>query len=732
MSDKIKDEGIARVYQFLSDYNTGSKNWKEDADLNKDDVVVQSEFRTFMLKNFDWNGEENKKINDIITNFWNSINVNKSGSVNAKGVKNAVALDQKELENISRNIEITKAIEVLLSRVDGYKCPELLNDKQRWMTSMQASVAQIMASYTGSVESQEAIIKYMTEEKSGAIKQAITKTNADCIKDQLMETEFVQITSTYPDYKYMDDKTLKRIIDKYIGSLKGDETFQDIMDSIKCLMNDYFSESGVPEQNGGSVGSSTAFDIVEYDANGQPAKNDDGTPKVSKPGSQTTSADRLNKFGGADNNGKLNDLQKAVIKSIMQPAIENALSNDSKYKTDYTENPSEFKDIIDNYINQKVSNALVSEFESLKSFDGKTFITEKASELDTVKANISTLKENRGTLIGKVQSEFNKTDEYSSERRAAIVKVFGAGANSASGIATEINKLSQSELKAKEDEFDAEIEKINKKLPSTFLSKLPSTMTSVVGGSSTEIQLDNYYLPTYNTGDLVFKATGWGLSVSQDGKVTVSSNTKGAGTATVEVYDKQGNLLASKQVSVKVADKLNMAASSATFNGKKISELFSGAKDAVQLSGFKTWADAKRIAKNSVERYINTIASTVKGMPDVDSARVDLAATRTKLYYTALIDQIDDRISSSDTKDNESLTFTYLNEKGETQTETTTYSQKTRAAERYAGRTNEGALNMSMESSGIRMNESYNSTNTYEFYLNSAVLLKKFENFYNM
>ena len=188
----------------------------------------------------------------------------------------------------------------------------------------------------------------------------------------------------------------------------------------------------------------------------------------------------------------------------------------------------------------------------------------------------------------------------------------------------------------------------------------------------------------------------------------------------------------SAQASTRSADpayNMDLSDSDKKFNGQTISFILSNPnKNAVQLSGFQTWSRAKATAKNSIRTFVNSL-KTALSAAGYDSEMLEKAAKNTILYYNAVIDSIQDQISSSGDGMKE-VTFNYVDADGKSHTESSTFSQKTRCYEKHAGRTNAGALNIDQNSTGIRMNESYSATNTYEFYLNSAVLIRKFQEFF--
>lgn len=413
MSDKLgKDESIARVYQFLSNYG---EKWKEDADAGKKDGVInQTEFRGFMLKNVNrWNGENKYDANDIITKFWKSIDTNTKGTM-TRGYSNSSHLDNNEMENIQRNITISNVINKLF-KIDGYKCPQGI-DTKRWTTSMQASLLNKAASYTGSIEDEVELINFLKE----AFKTSVAKTNADCLKDQILSEEITKIKAQNPDlkdldYKYMSDSQLTNIIDTYISNLKGTETFQDIKDSIVCLIKDYLATANIG--TGGTVtASSTAFDEPQIDENGQVVKDENGNAVVSRRGADTSSTDRLAQYN-YENYGILNDLQIAVLSAKLKVAILKELANNNKK---YTKYKTQADARIPSYITENVDPS--------KSFDeleksipnlASEFITKELAEIERI-ANDEALNKAKADAKTKVAG-YNAKAEY----KEAVKEVFG-------------------------------------------------------------------------------------------------------------------------------------------------------------------------------------------------------------------------------------------------------------------------------------------------------------------
>ena len=157
----------------------------------------------------------------------------------------------------------------------------------------------------------------------------------------------------------------------------------------------------------------------------------------------------------------------------------------------------------------------------------------------------------------------------------------------------------------------------------------------------------------------------------------------------------------------------------------------SSGKTALQLSRFAHWGDAKSNAKNSISEYLDKLVMVLKDQGYYNVDQLKKAAESTKNYYNAVIDTIYDNCYGSGSNRNTSIDVTYVDADGCIKHEETWYNQNTHKREAAAGRTAEGAENIDHSSCGIRMNESYAGTNTYEYYINTAVLLNKFQSFFN-
>ena len=684
MTDKVnREESIARIYQFLGK----QKNWQTDADANHNGTIVRTEFHSYLMANkndktLQWDGLSSKEQDDLISEFWKSIDFNTKGKIGGKNISNKNALDANEINNLQNNIEATQKVEDFMK---DKQPPSILSSQgSKWKRTVKESMI-----YKATQALQNGTIKEITQEwLDGAYQLSAAKTTADLTAAAVIKEKLGDIKG----YKMASDRELQSIIDNYIAQLEGNpKDLETVVEEITKIIEAYADTAKT------NSAESTEF-LAQY---------------------------------GYEADGFLNDLQIAVLKDSMSESIIKYIQENEPgvYTPEYE---SFIGQVLSSYLDNYLSGKEAADFTSLQDFNAAEF-AETAQYKALIKVikddqeQIRTAREELNTYVAKILAEKNEAKTRAVEE------------NVGSTVPDEIRKIIYEDLKTLADidkvkkALEAAIDKINKKLPDDFLSAVPSTISSVQGGAFS-IQLPTNYGTAYQTGELHYKETSGcsALSVSDTGSISLNTSTPGSWFATIEVRDKDGNVVSGpKTITINIVQKLDMSEQNATFNGKTMAQLMANGKDAIQLSAFKTWDAAKIAAKSSLKNYVNSIKSALSGKQGIDSNRLEIAAQRTILYYNALIDQVEDRLYSSD-EGMQEITFAYSDENGNMRTETTSYSQKTREFEKHAGRTNEGAANIDQNSSGLRMNESYSWTNTYEYYLNSAVLLKKFEQFYNM
>ena len=327
----MADSSISKIYQFISDNYQNIEAWKEDVDQaygNSDGTLVKTEARSFLLKNIDdWCGEDKSKANDLINKFWKSIDTIVTGKVGTTTISNKNALNEDELKNASKNLKIASLVSAYVSSQQIPQDFKQYGVGENWQQSVKESLAnkafEAFKSYKYDENKTEEFEQKVKDFIKENFKSSSALTNANLYKNIAIDS--AQATTDGKDYSDVlkKDEKLDKIIESYIKSIKDnpDVNYKEIQDTINCLVNDYIATAGIG--NGGRVGSSKAFDIYETDEWGV------STGKVAKSGAETTSAERLQKFGYKSN--KLNDLQIAVLTDRLTTAITNSLTKNSVY-----------------------------------------------------------------------------------------------------------------------------------------------------------------------------------------------------------------------------------------------------------------------------------------------------------------------------------------------------------------------------------------------------------------
>ena len=218
-------------------------------------------------------------------------------------------------------------------------------------------------------------------------------------------------------------------------------------------------------------------------------------------------------------------------------------------------------------------------------------------------------------------------------------------------------------------------------------------------------------------------------TVDNNGTVTFNGNNAGTYTVTLSVYV-DGVEVGTNTITVECIKKLDLSTVSTNFESTPISDHIKNGNTAVNLSGFTNMNTAKSNAKSSISTYVDRIVEILTDA-GYNASRLQKTATTIINYYNACIDAIYDHGGDSNYEGYNNLQFVYVDADGNTHTEDSKFSQKTKKREADAGRTGAGAETIDHNSTGIRMNESYAGDNTYEFYINVGVLLEKFQKFYN-
>lgn len=338
---------ISRVYAFLAKQG----DWVSDADKNGDGVIIKTEFVNFMEENFEWDGETTDAgKNDLINNFWKTIDTTQSGNVSGTRLKNKNALDKKEIAAMNNRIEVYEALNEYTS---GITAPAVIGDTANWKKSVSEGLGALVEGYIKSGGTADGLAEFL-DGKRASIE---AKATADYCAQEYLADVMGDVVKEY-GYAYGDDKTLQGMINKYIQNLPSDVTPEEIQQTVQNMINAYMSTAGLNEEG--------IEDLKEFGY----------TPTANSP---------------------LNDLQKSIIQSKLQKAIESGSFADkyNDYKTMFDEAITKFMN------NLKFGNFATINEDVLGSFTASSAYKNVTKAIDTKAVfNSDELKSALRTAIG--------------------------------------------------------------------------------------------------------------------------------------------------------------------------------------------------------------------------------------------------------------------------------------------------------------------------------------------
>jgi len=140
-------ENNQKFYMFLKQH----EDWQTSADTNGDGAITKSEFRKFLENNgFDfaslegWNGENvSKSTNDLVGQFWNSINTNTANSkIKGTKVRNSAALDEKEQSVVLKRIEVSEILEEFVA--NNLEMPSFVTNQDNCKKEIQEKLMELI------------------------------------------------------------------------------------------------------------------------------------------------------------------------------------------------------------------------------------------------------------------------------------------------------------------------------------------------------------------------------------------------------------------------------------------------------------------------------------------------------------------------------------------------------------------------------------------------------------
>ena len=437
---------ISKVYQFLSTIG----DWKTNADKDGDGIIVKKEMRSFLQENYfenysGWDGTaptENQK-NDIINQFWKSIDTNQVGKVGR--YKNKNALDTTEQETTNTKVQCYEKLN------DFVKENVKINDAPSGISSSQwkASITE------GLTEALENFLKNKTAEQ---ISKALESGELDAILQKQLPLSKGRATADYyalnlagqykselGNFDIYSDPVFKELLDKYIDSKFPDgadpdslPTTDEIKADIEKFVKAYLATANIGDGN---------IKDLEEEPFGYRQGNEDYLTALQKNQAKIKLNEQISSsyeamfeevFAGIN----LSASDKANLKSQLASTIETAKDtfiNSLKYSdwANLDTKLQEFK--LSDYVNTDMKNSVLTSYYTeqakayISTYDvaaamGKTLSTDVIASIKTalngqVSGWVSTFVA-AGSASGEFETYLNgKITEYlSSDAVSALIK----------------------------------------------------------------------------------------------------------------------------------------------------------------------------------------------------------------------------------------------------------------------------------------------------------------------
>lgn len=704
----MSDSSISKIYQFL----TQRPNWKEEADATGDGVIVKSEFREYITDNWNnigWNGETSNQ-EDIINDFWKSIDTTQTGKIRGTDKYDKNALNQSELASMEGRITIYEKVNEFLGNLTK---PGIISDSsfKDWQKDVCSDVGALVENYIKNGGTEEGIEAYLAGDE---VKACINKVTAEYYAAEYQAREMKSLNSQY-GYSYENDATLSSIIKTYLNSITGETSESEIQSTIKKIIDSYMSTAGLKE------GSVDALKDYGY------------TPNVNFP---------------------LNELQKAVLKTSIMNSL-SSIKNEPSY-----ENYSEiYESAFQDYLNSTLNGACYGDFSEIKNKDHLSIF--KTSEVylniqkeieitNTIEnlfnneeflkllestfgsefknmilnnSNNSTLNNIKNNLMEKGKNgDFNNSDGVFDVNAAMTWTIQEIKDNIISFYPTNYDEMSIEELNALYDNIIGVVSKYNDTEKTREIAIIYCNSVS-----AREDAYKNQVIKIFGAEDYTSKIKTLDaetiknkMNILKNNILTLKNDSEGTTNdedSPNEDYKDptEENLKAEQDVKL---------------NGYSLAQILQSGTQTITLSQFTQGLEE---AKAKAQETINNILLQLKnemikaGYPKTE---VESAITTLKNYYNAAITAITDQ-RYRDGAGYVPITFTYKDANGNSQAEVSNYYQRTDWRIRDFGTVSEkgsGCLNdmSNFDNIGIYLGEAtYDDPNNYLININSAVIVNK-------
>lgn len=783
----MSNDVSSKVYLFLAKQG----DWATAADKNGDGTVIKSEFRQYMENNYEWNGEDASAKSDLINQFWKEIDTKQSGKLNKK-LNNKGALDKNEINTMNNKIQMYEILNNFTS--NSIEVPSVVQDRTNWKKSVAESLANKVDAYIKANKSAEDLEAYLQEISPEIERKATADYCANQYLNTEMKDIVKEYGYSYADdstLQGMIDNYISQL-SANSGEIPSDE---EINETVINIINEYLSTAGLKDSDGFDLSQFgyTANDnspLNDLQKSIIKSKMQKSLKDITKESDYETYKslydDAINQFIES----KLADGKFADFATLQDYGIAE-FENSDNYKSvkkaisvkSYIDS-ADFKSAISSAVSSafadRISNVMTGEvpaYDTLISdimskaqngeFDNAdgSLNTEKMQKyiIEQVKSNIAEFYPNGlgdmslddlNTMYDALVEAAREKNDAAKVKEAAIsycqavskksttlaqaVKdVFGAG------YAATINQMLSGEIDSKMTELKAKVNEIGDASSCTLAGWTTSVGDSIniLPGATVTYGLAANILNNNGmvSSDRITYATNNSNATVKDGVLTITAPS-GSSEYTIEVYamvdgEKIGDAKKIK-VSCQQKDAKNMSTEhNVLVNGEYLDDLISNHNKTLKISGFhrnggNSLNDSKSAAKESIKNVITQLVTDLTAA-GYNTAKLQLAATSTINFYNAAIDAITDQEYGDKDQGSHNMNFSYVDGSGQSHAETSSYYQHTRKKEKNAD-WDKPCQSMGNNTTGIQMNESYNKTNTYNFYINTGVLLNRFMNFMNI
>lgn len=777
----------SKVYLFLAKQG----DWVTAADKSGDGTVIKSEFRQYMENNYEWNGEDASAKSDLINQFWKEIDTKQSGKLNKK-LNNKGALDKNEINTMNNKIQMYEILNNFTS--NSIEVPSVVQDRTNWKKSVAESLTNKVDAYIKANKSADDLEAYLQEISPEIERKATADYCANQYLNTEMKDIVKEYGYSYADDSTLQGM-IDNYISQLSANSGEIPSVEEINETVINIINEYLSTAGLKDSDGFDLSqygytandNSPLNDLQKSIIKSNLQKN---LQDISKESDYETYKslydDAINQYiEYVLSEGKFGDFTNLQGYGVGE--FENSDSYQSAKKAisvkSYIDS-ADFKSAISSAVSSafadRISNVMTGEVPAYDTLISDIMTKAQNGEFDNADGNLNTEKmqkyiikqvksniaefyrnglgdmslDDLNTMYDALVEAAREKNDAAKVKEAAIsycqavskksttlaqaVKdVFGAG------YAATINQMLSGEIDSKMTELKAKVNEIGDASSCTLAGWTTSVGDSIniLPGATVTYGLVANILNNNGmvSSDRITYATNNSNATVKDGILTITAPS-GSSEYTIEVYamvdgEKIGDAKKIK-VSCQQKDAKNMSTEhNVLVNGEYLDDLISKHNKTMKISDFhRNGGNSLNVSKSAAKKSIkNVITQLVADLTAAgyNTAKLQLAATSTINFYNAAIDAITDQEYGNKDQGSHNMNFSYVDGSGQSHAETSSYYQHTRKKQKDAD-WDKPCQSMGNNTTGIQMNESYRDTNTYNFYINTGVLLNRFMNFMNI